>query len=466
MSGSGGGNGCSPIATIAATSPTKSQAYSYTLQVPSTGTYFLLGFLTASSFQNGGPNVGDAYEVYGGNCTLSSGSTITFSNPLNSPTTQTLNLSFGDTCTLKGWTGTITFTGDGEVSQQNSLQVEACVDSACATPINSSGGNSITVNGGTYSVINNGGLPTSIYLGAYYQSNSSNGGNNGPATCDPMTVVGPVASSGGTTNINLSDTNLYNCNSYSLSGTVTYAVSGATVDAANPIVVRAVTCSGGYNCGLVADCAVTHNGGSYFMGLPASGSYYVTEEYVANAGASWSNWQYTLGSYAQNSDGSCCGSGTNYGNPIAVSGVTTVNLSFNNACPQVQGFIGTLTYNGSMGPVSCGNGNNGNQLYVEAVTVTIEDTEPAQMSGVCPSGSSFNLETTGPCGSSGGNNGINGNGGYYLRAWFDYTGVNSTSCCQGPVNGDPWTVVGPVTQSANPTPVNITFGDSNTWITP
>jgi hypothetical protein len=445
-------NGGNPSTSVIS-SPSEGTAYTYKINLPGTGNYVVYGFLTTqTNFSNGGPNVGDSYEIYNGQCLGGTPTTIAVSGP----TTATANLIFADTCQLVGVSGSVTYTGPGEVSNQNTIQVMGCADANCATILNNGPG--ITVNGGAYSLINTSGA-ASMYVEAFYQSNNGNG--NGPATCDPMTIVGPVATGGAVTNYNitLSTANLYNCGN-SLSGTVNWNGPGS-VDAANPILVRAVTCSGtsggGNSCNTVAFCAVTQNGGTYFMGLATSGTYYVEEEYVANSSVSWSTWDPPLGGYAENADGSCPGcapSGPNgYGSGIPVSGNAVSNLGFTNACPQFYGYTGTLTYNGSQGPVTSGNGSPGNQVYISAVTVATEDSEQNVTSGTGQNGGTYTMiDMMGRC--SGG--GVNS---YYLRVWYDKA---SAGCCQ-PVSGDPWTVVGPYNTNTGSPDYNVTFDDSNTW---
>ncbi len=448
----------------------------YSINLPSTGSYELVAFWTGvngfGGDNGGGPSVGDPYIVYSAPnfgtstptpviaCLGGSNSPTTFA--FSGPLTYTANIYFGNGCELYGVSGPITYTGIGEVNNNNTLNVVGYSDSGYSVTLSGGGNKGVTANGGTYSVLNLSGA-ASIWLQAYYNEQNNNN-SNGPSTCDPVTNWGPVAGgSAVVTNhaITLSDAHLYNC-SNSLSGTVTYAVPGAVVDANDPIIVRAVTCTSCgtncNNCGPVASCAVTQNGGNYFMGLPA-GSYYVTEEYVANAGASWSNWNYAMGSFVQNSDGTCCGSINGYENPIAVSGSSISNLSFDNTCGQIQGYIGTLTYTGSLGTPTCFNGpctNNCPQteIYVQAVTTTAEDYFNVAGNNVCNNGDTYSMQIGGLCGSGGGS--------YYLRAYFDYTGANATNCCN-PVAGDPWTVVGPYSTSTNPSSINITFDDTHLW---
>jgi hypothetical protein len=196
---------------------------------------------------------------------------------------------------------------------------------------------------------------------------------------------------------------------------------------------------------------VTTNGGTYFMGVTA-GNYFVTEQYVADPTTYSVNSQSgnAVGSYVQNSDGTCQGSGSGpngYGAAIAVNGATLSNLSFGSSCGQLYGYLGTVTYTGSQGTPSC-NGNPGPQLYVEPVAGTAEGSGTyCCTQSVCSNGQTFSMST-----------GISSQS-YYLRVWFD---SNSVGCCT-PGSSEPWTVVGPYANSTNPSSINITFDDSSSW---
>ena len=182
--------------------------------------------------------------------------------------------------------------------------------------------------------------------------------------------------------------------------------TSGTVSANNPIVVRAWSVTGNFQ-NEVGDCAVTTNGGNYFLGFVQSGNYYITEEYVANPGGQWGNNNYAIGSIVQNSDGTCFNSGTGptgFGNPTSISGAVTSNLTLSNACSQITGYTGTLTYTG----IPSGNINNG-EIYIEAVTTQVSDDEFGQSNSSSNNGGNFNL--------------ITGPGTYYLRVWYDSTGI-------------------------------------------
>lgn len=427
----------------------------YTLNLPGPGQYTLGVFLTANtSLQNQSPNVGDSYAVYnssGNVCLGQSPTTI----DMSSPSTQTVNLTFGDSCQFYGVSGTIHYNGSGQVNGSNRLRVMGYLDSNYLTPVAGGGNDGVSVNGGSYQVVNMSGS-SQMYLQAYYDA----GGNasNGVTNCDPYINLGQVTSNPPSTgyNITFDGSNLYNCTN-TLSGNVNFNGTGS-VSPSNPIIVRAWSCtiSGpSTNCGPAAYSVVTSNHGSYFMGMPNTGNYYVTEEYVASAGASWSPGSYAIGSYIQNSNGACCGGPNGMGNPINVSSAVVTNLTFSDSCTQIKGFIGTLSYNGSQGGPSCNNGAS-TQIWVMAVTQTAPDTENNYMTNVCDNGDNYSMEMGGLCSGQYGTS-------YYLRAWFDSAGVNSNSCCQGPAAGEPWTVLGPFTVTANPTPINITITDNNVW---
>jgi hypothetical protein len=419
----------------------------YTLDLPSTGNYVIFAILSSvPNFNNTSPPVGASYSFYGGAC-LTSGTPTTIA--ISGPTTQTVNWTFGDSCVLDGIGGTISYTGVGAVNNNNGLVVDAYLDSNYSTPVPNNNSAYVTVSGGTYNLINTSGTPSNVYLQAYYNSNQGNGGGNGPVTGDPVTNLGLVAFNTVLTNknITLNDSYLYNSTN-SLTGTVNYSGTG-TVSASDPIVVRAVTFTGSF-LQQIGACAVTSNGGTYFFGLPASGNYYLTEEFVAVPGAHWDDGDYAVGSYAQNSDGSCVGSGSgpngSSANPIVVSGATNSNLSFNSSCGQFQGYTGTLNYTGSMGTPSCS--STSHQIWVQAVDGTSESANTiGNSTGVCDNGDTYylNIGTT--------------SGSYYLRAWYDSNGVG---CCQ-PQSGESWTVVGPYSSSANPSAVNISFADGQSW---
>ncbi len=419
----------------------------YTLNLPSTGNYVLFAILSSvPNFNNTSPPVGASYSFYGGAC-LTSGTPTTIA--VSGPSTQTVNWTFGDSCVLDGIGGTISYTGVGAVNNNNGLVVDAYVDPSYSTPVPNNNEAYVTVSGGTYNLVNTSGTPSSVYLQAYYQSNQGNGGGNGPVTGDPVTNLGLVTFNSVLTNknITLNDSYLYNSTN-SLTGTVNYSGTG-TVSASDPIVVRAVTFTGSF-LQQIGACAVTNNGGTYFFGLPASGNYYLTEEYVAVPGAYWDTGDYAIGSYAENSDGTCVGSGSgpngSSASPIVVSGAANSNLSFNSSCGQFQGYTGTLNYIGSLGTPSCG--NPGHQIWVQAVNGTSESANTiGNSTGVCDNGDTYYL-----------NIGTN-SGSYYLRAWFDSAGAG---CCQ-PQSGESWTVVGPFSSSTTPSANNISFADAQSW---
>jgi hypothetical protein len=386
--------------------------------------------LTSSTTSNNLVQAGSSYSVWQN--TSLTGPSLPTTIVDNAPTQ--INPSFDDTHQFGGITGTLNFTGVGGVNNNSPLQVYAYYDSAYTTPVNQ-GNASVSVNGGSFSY----GLPvtnTSLYLQAFY-GQPNNG--NGPATCAPVTNLGLVTINPPTTglNITLTDSNLYNCGAGDgLSGTVTYAVSGATVDANHPIIVRAWPTSNGLDYSSI----VTQNGGSYFMGLPA-GNYNVSEEYVASGNGGSSNGNYSVGSYIQNMDGSCpSGSGPS-GSSYNVSSAAVSNLVFSNACSQLTGFTGTLTYTGSYG-------NNG--LFAMAVTTASEDTENNPSASVYNNGDVYNLQTP--------------SGTYYIRVWYD---SNNNSCAGNngcvPTTGEPWNVYGPYTTNTGSPVYNISFPGSMTW---
>jgi len=197
----------------------------------------------------------------------------------------------------------------------------------------------------------------------------------------------------------------------------------------------------------VAASAVTQNGGTYFMAVTAAGAYYVTEEYVADPGAdSQPNGNYAVGSFVQNSDGTCQGQGSGpngFGAAINISGATNSNLSFNNSCQRIAGFSGILNYTG--GSI----GNNG-QIYIEAVQDNGTDNEQAPSQNTHTNGGTYNLQ-------------VGGSGSYYLRVWYDSTGNSCGGNGCNPLPGDPWDVYGPFTPNAGSPAVNLNFPGDLTW---
>jgi Leucine-rich repeat (LRR) protein len=438
----GNNNNNSAIGQESAASAVPSGSYAVTM--PGPGNYLLSAFLTAnSSFHNSGPNAGDSYMVYNSTSNTSlfgAATTIALTG------TTTINLSFTDSYLIQGVTGTISYTGPGEVNAENPLFITAYADSGYTIPLTN--GRGVTVNNSAY----NQAIPTTLtqaYLQAYYAESPGNSG--AITTCDPVTDLGavslnPVATQG----ITLNGTNRYGSCGNILSGTVTYAVAGAVVNASNPIIVRAWSAPSGYGS-FIGDFAATQNGGSYSLGMPAAGNYYVTEEYVTSPGGGWTPQNYAVGSFVEDSDGTCSVSNNGFGTPIAVSGSAVTDLVFNNQCQQIQGFTGTLTYTGALT-------SNGN-LYVQAVTVTGEDSEQSQTSGVGLNGGIYSLAL----GSQGGafNASYPYSGQYYLRVWYDPNGNGCNGGCS-PQNGDSWGVFGPYSPNTG-TPINLTFSGGSPW---
>ncbi len=432
--------------------PAQTGAVSYTLNLPSTGSYIVLAFWTAdSTLNNGSPSVGDPYTEYttGGTAVCLGGSPTTIT--ISAPVTDTANISFGNSCELEGVSGPVTYTGVGAVNGNTNLSVQGYADSNYLTPV--AYGTGVSVNGGTYSLLDTNNA-SSVYIQAWLNSNSCNGNcGNGPVTGDPVTNLGSFSPfNSNTTNhaITLSDANLYGTTS-SLSGTVNWTGSGS-VNSTNPIVITAYV-NNGSNTQNYASCVVTTNGGTYFMGV-TTGNYYVTEQYVTDptayaAGGGGGN--NIVGSYGQNSDGTCIGSGSGpngFGAAIAVSGAAVSNLSFSGSCGQFYGYLGTVTYTGSKGTPNCNGSGYGNSMYIVPVNGTAESSfSTGNSQNVCNNGQTFATET-GTTSQS-----------YYLRVWFD---SNSVGCCT-PAAGEPWTVVGPYANSTNPSSINITFDDSSTW---
>ena len=427
-----------------------SSGVSYTLNMPSSGTYVLYAFLTtATSFNNGGPNVGDSYTIYNGQTLIGTPTSISLSG------VTLINLSFNDTNFIPGVSGSVNFTGSNPVNGNNQLFVQGYSDSGYTSPLAGGGGHGVTVNGGTYKVLNLTGV-SPIYLQAYYSAN----GSGSLSACDPVTNLSSL--SGGNSavtnqGVTISGTNLYNCGTYSLSGTVNYGPGG--VSSTDPILVRAVTCQGTSGpCGMAASDYVTSNGGGYSLNLPTGGAYYVTEEYVGNpsmfnlsAGMGWSGQiSYAIGSEVANSDGTCCGSGPNgLGTPITINGNAVTNLSFSNTCGQMQGYTGTVNYTGSMGSIS-----DNNRVWVATTDGVTENSFQHESGGWQTNDATYYLNVGGYVCSP-----QPGPGSYYLMAWYD---KNGAGCCNGTA-GDPWTVVGPFSSSVSPSSIPISFDDSNIW---
>lgn len=405
---------------------------SFSVNVPSTGTYYLAVFVGPMG-STGNPRVGSPYVIYDGTNDTTNATAINV-NTIGNKNVGTI--TFGNTNTFVGVGGNIDYIGSGVVSSNNPLKVRAYADSNYLTPVPNSGAE-VDVNNSRYDITMMG-LTGTYYLRAWLGQDN----NNEPTACASYFDVGPFTVGTSTKDITFGDANRYNCGN-SISGTVNF--SGGTVDANHPIIITTQPFNGG-GSGQQPYTSVTSNGVSYFVGAASGDNTLVMSyNYWGTSGSSCTSCLH-VGDYYQvyNNNSNFPGTAINC-NPS----VTGLNLSFNTAYRN-YGFVGNLTYTGT-GTVTCNNNGSGNGTALGVVQVD-QPTAPFNAyswTNVCQSGSRYDLVDTSHTNSSGHS--------YYLVAFYDHDASNSFNA------GDKYDVFGPFTTDDGSTSHDITFSGSLTY---
>ncbi len=264
------------------------------------------------------PHVGDIYQFfnYSGNSANGEGCFGTYSsaNVTNPSGGVSLNATFPypstQPCTFTGVGGTFNYTGAGTVSSSDQLAVGIFSDSAYTQNV---GSNSYSTNNGRYDMVDfTGGVPSTYYLEAWYQSTGGScNNNNSPCIGNPVTQLGAFTQ--GTVNnlnITLNSSNTYQ--GITLGGTLNW--SGAV-----SLYVASYDNNGNFEAlsGLVA------NGGTYAVdAIPGNNNYLVAINDLNGLG------QSAILSALQNyNPGSISGDGwAVYDNSTCTNGFTTQTI--------------------------------------------------------------------------------------------------------------------------------------------
>jgi hypothetical protein len=343
-----------------------SSAVSYTLNLPSAGTYYILTMIDPTIMtSNFNPGAGDPYAAYNGQCLGGTPTSIVVSAP------TTKDLTFADTCILGGVHGTINYSGCLAVNNSSPIHLQFYTDIGYSTPVDG-GKADITTASGTYSAA----IPssaTSAYAQVYLDSNS----DGSLSTCEPYENLGLVQiNPASTLNINFGGS-LYNCSSTAaFTGTVSTTVGA--ISATHPVIVRAYYYNTNYwQMGGMTSVACA--GGSYSLPVTTgSGQYVLTAEYCSNTTGSGqnNNQNPSVGNYY-----STTGDVENFNNAtqITYSGTTkTVNLNADKF--QVLGYTGSVTYTGSKTLKDVCSQSNGPQIEIGVFDIGTEN--PIQSTGL------------------------------------------------------------------------------------
>ena len=399
---------------------------SFSVNVPSTGTYYLAVFVGPMG-STGNPRVGSPYVIYDGTNDTASATAINVNTIGNN---DVGTITFGNTNTFVGVGGNIDYTGSGVVSSNNSLRVRAYADSNYSTPVPDSGAE-VYANNSRYDITMMG-LSGTYYLRAWLGQEN----NSQPQTCASYINMGSFVVGTSTVDITFGDTYKYNCTNF-IAGTVSY--TGGAVDASHPILIQASP----YNTsGNNYTTTVATSGGSYYVGATAgNNSLMMSYNYRGTSNSNCTSCS-NVGDYYLIYNNSQNYPGTSINCSPSVTGL---NLTFD-ATYRLYGFVGNLTYTGT-GTISCNNG--GSRLGVVQVSGSAAPFTTYSWTNVCTSGSQYNLVDWSNSNSSGHS--------YYIVAFYDVNADNQFD------TGDKYDVFGPFTTDDGSTSHDITFSGSLTY---
>ena len=311
---------------------------SFELTAPEAGDYYLAYFLDSNG--DSIPNVGDPFGVYN-NRLGAQGDPITV--PV-SESQSNLMITFDDTAGLPGVTGTVTYTGSmGPVDDTRPIQVQIFREGDLTDRVDRE--QRLVTNGASYEVL----LPESrlFYMQVFLDLNDNGVRDPGEPFeiyPDRQTLPGDPLP-GGVAQVDVvfgdgpdptptPDADLV------VSGTIEYTGARGPVSAERPILMFLST-SPVLDGAPVAGTLVTENGGAFELGAPAPGTYYLA--YLLDTNGDMSP---AVGDpfevYMDRT--------TLPGDPLTVP-LTNLTLSFDDT-GGLPGVVGTVTYTGSLGPVS------------------------------------------------------------------------------------------------------------------